>query len=108
MSTTTLPSVLRRPAQLLRPTGPAQVDVRGPRFAAWVTTSVLVVVLALPDPLLSGLLLGAQAVVFALGALRGPRSSPYGALYARLVAPRLSPVTEREPVGPLQIGRAHV
>ncbi|GAB2916770.1 DUF4395 domain-containing protein [Rhodococcus aerolatus] len=84
---------------------PAQVDVRGPRFAAWVTTTVLAVVLLLPSPLLSGLLLAAQTVVFGLGALRGPRRSPYGALFARVVAPRLSPVTEREPVPPLRFAQ---
>lgn len=84
---------------------PAQVDVRGPRFAAWVTTTVLAVVLLLPSPLLSGLLLAAQAVVFGLGAARGSRRSPYGALFARLVAPRLSPATEREPVPPLRFAQ---
>jgi hypothetical protein len=88
-----------------RDAAPAQVDVRGPRVAAWVTSTVLVVVLLLPSPLLSGLLLAAQAVVFALGAARGPRATPYGALYARVVAPRLGPVTAREPVAPLRFAQ---
>ena len=79
-----------------------QVDVRGPRFAAWITTAVLAVVL------LTGAwwLLAAQAVVFAIGAALGPRRSPYGLLFAKLISPRLRPATEREPVGPLRFAQA--
>ena len=50
-------------------------------------------------------LLAVQAVVFAIGALRGPRQHPYGLIFANFVAPRLSPVTEREPVPPLQFAQ---
>ncbi|MBP1160585.1 hypothetical protein ABIC28_003715 [Rhodococcus sp. PvR044] len=84
-----------------------QVDVRGPRFAAWITTGVLVAVLVLSTFSLvaAGLLLAAQAVVFGLGAARGPRNSPYGQVFARFVAPRLSPTTEREPVAPLRFAQ---
>ncbi|MCX4093357.1 DUF4395 domain-containing protein [Nocardia sp. alder85J] len=91
-----------------RPRPPAgQVDVRGPRFAAWVTTAVLVVVLlaAAFGTTVAAVLLGVQALVFALGALLGPRRSPYGRLYATLVAPRLSPVSEAEPVAPLRFAQ---
>ncbi|GFG80333.1 membrane protein [Mycobacterium paragordonae] len=49
--------------------------------------------------------LAAQAVVFAISAVRGPRNSPYGLLYAKLVAPRLGPVSEREPVAPLKFAQ---
>ncbi|MCI4674545.1 DUF4395 domain-containing protein [Candidatus Mycolicibacterium alkanivorans] len=88
-------------------TAPAQVDVRGPRFAAWVTTAVLLAVLAISaiSTVAAAILLGAQAVVFAIGALRGPRQHPYGLIFAKLVAPRLSPVTEREPVPPLKFAQ---
>jgi Domain of unknown function (DUF4395) len=84
-----------------------QVDVRGPRFAAWVTTTVLVIVLGIsvPSQLAAAVILGVQAVVFAIGAVRGPRNSPYGLLFAKLVAPRLGPVTEREPVPPLKFAQ---
>jgi hypothetical protein len=85
----------------------SQVDVRGPRFAAWITTTILVltlVVSAFSAPA-AAMILGAQAVVFAIGALRGPRSSPYGFLFAKLVAPRLGPVGEREPVPPLKFAQ---
>lgn len=84
-----------------------QVDVRGPRFAAWVTTAVLVVVLLLStvSTPAAGLLLAGQAVVFAIGAAAGPRRSPYGQLFATFVAPRLSPTVEREPVAPLRFAQ---
>ncbi|ULP47021.1 DUF4395 domain-containing protein [Mycolicibacter virginiensis] len=84
-----------------------QVDVRGPRFTAWITTVVLVAVLLIAgsSPIGAAILLAAQAVVFAIGATAGPRRHPYGLLFARLVAPRLGPVTEREPVAPLRFAQ---
>ena len=84
-----------------------QVDVRGPRFAAWVTTAVLVVTLLISSVSLTAaaVLLGVQAVVFAVGALAGPRKHPYGLIFATLVAPRLAPVTEKEPVPPLKFAQ---
>jgi len=88
-------------------TDTTQVDVRGPRFAAWITTAVLVAVLLIAEfsPVAAAIVLTAQAVVFAIGAARGPRRHPYGLLFARLVAPRLGPVTEREPVAPLRFAQ---
>lgn len=78
-----------------------QVDVRGPRFSAWVTTAVLAAVLATNFwPLLA-----VQAAVFGYTAWAGPRRGPYGRLYAALLAPRLAPVTEREPVAPLRFAQ---
>lgn len=86
---------------------PDRVDVRGPRFAAWVTTAVLVATLIVSalNPLVAAVLLGLQAVVFAIGAVGGPRRHPYGRLFATLVAPRLGPVKEREPAPPLQFAQ---
>jgi hypothetical protein len=86
---------------------PAQVDVRGPRFAAWVTTAVLIVVLAVSgfSTVAAAVLLALQAVVFAIGAVRGPRQHPYGLIFANLIAPRLRPVSEREPVAPLKFAQ---
>jgi hypothetical protein len=89
------------------PTETNEVDVRGPRFAAWVTTTVLVTTLAVApfsEPA-AAVILGVQTAVFAISALRGPRNSPYGVLFAKLIAPRLSPVTEREPVAPLKFAQ---
>ncbi len=86
---------------------PAQVDVRGPRFVAWVTTVVLVATLltATSSSDVAAVILGVQAVVFAIGAVLGPPQHPYGLLYANLIAPRLGPVTEREPVPPLKFAQ---
>jgi hypothetical protein len=86
---------------------PDRVDVRGPRFAAWVTTAVLVVALIISaiSPPAVAIVLGLQAVVFAIGALGGPRRHPYGQVFAKLVAPRLGPVKEREPVPPLKFAQ---
>ena len=78
------------------------IDVRGPRFGAWVTTVVLAVVLV------TGWwpLLAAQAVVFAAGAFGGPRRAPYGLVFRHLVAPRFGPVTEREDPAPPTFAQA--
>jgi hypothetical protein len=85
----------------------AEVDVRGPRFAAWVTTAVLVITLlvSVVNTAAAAVILAAQAVVFAVGAVRGPRRHPYGLLFANLVTPRLGPVTQREPVAPLKFAQ---
>ncbi len=86
---------------------PVQVDVRGPRFVAWVTTAVLVVTLitsavSLPA---AAVILAVQAVIFGIGALAGPKRHPYGVVFARLIAPRLGPVRDREPVPPLKFAQ---
>jgi hypothetical protein len=85
----------------------AQVDVRGPRFVAWVTTVVMVATLlaSMWSTAVAAVILGVQAVVFAIGAVLGPRRHPYGLLFAKLIAPRLGPVTEREPVPPLKFAQ---
>ncbi len=75
---------------------PRLVDVRGPRFAAWVTSVVLAVVLLTGNVAL----LSVQVLVFALGAFLGLRRHPYGVLFRVLVAPRLGPAREREPESP--------
>src|SRR3954451_6621389 len=72
------------------------VDVRGPRFAAWVTSVVLAVALLTG----SGELVAVQAAVFAVGAVTGLRFAPYGLLFRVLVAPRLGPVRDRAPAAP--------
>ena len=82
------------------PTG-REVDVRGPRAAAWVTSAVLAVALLAG----SGALVAVQAVVFAVGAAAGLRYAPYGLLYRTLVAPRLGPVREREPEAPARFAQ---
>lgn len=77
-----------------------RLDVRGPRFAATITTLVLIAVLVTA----SGPLLLAQAVVFAIGAASA-RLAPYGLLFRRLVAPRLRPAREFEPAAPVRFAQ---
>ncbi|MDP9182012.1 MAG: DUF4395 domain-containing protein [Actinomycetota bacterium] len=81
-----------------------RIDPRGPRFGAWITSFVLVVVLLLSSsPAAAGVLLTAQAVVFALGS-RG--RSPYGPLFKKYVRPRLAPPTELEDEAPPRFAQA--
>ena len=86
----------------MRNATPALVDVRGPRFAAWVTSAVLAVVLLTGNVAL----LSVQVLVFALGAFLGLRRHPYGVLFRVLVAPRLGPAREREPEPPLRFAQS--
>jgi Domain of unknown function (DUF4395) len=72
------------------------IDPRGPRFGAAITTVVLAIVLVTG----SGSLLLAQTLVFAIGALAGLRYAPYGFLYRSLVRPRLGPPSRTEPEAP--------
>lgn len=81
----------------------SQIDPRGPRFAAWITTAVLVVVLLVSaNQTVAAVLLTAQAVVFALGS-RG--RSPYGVLFKRFVRPRLAPPAELEDEAPVRFAQ---
>ncbi len=79
-----------------------RVDPRGMRFGAGVASVVLAAVLLTE----SGWLLAAQALVFAIGALAGPRSSPYSLLFAAVLRPRLGPPDEPEPAGPPRFAQA--
>ena len=72
------------------------IDPRGPRFGAVITTVVLAAVLITG----SVWLLGVQLLVFAIGALAGLRYAPYGIVYRRLVRPRLGPPARTEPEAP--------
>jgi protein-S-isoprenylcysteine O-methyltransferase Ste14 len=73
-----------------------QVDPRGLRFAAGVTTVVLALTLVLNSPWP----LAVQAVVFAISVAFGVQASPYGLLFKRLVRPRLGPPKELEDAAP--------
>ncbi|GIM94472.1 DUF4395 domain-containing protein [Paractinoplanes toevensis] len=77
-----------------------ELDPRGQRFAAALTSAVIILVLATG----SGWLALAQAVVFAITAL-DPRKGPYSYVYRALILPRLGPPTEREPVAPVRFAQ---
>ncbi|MDR6975184.1 FtsH-binding integral membrane protein [Streptomyces sp. 3330] len=78
------------------------IDARGPRFGAAVTTVVLAVVL------ISGnaWLLGWQTLAFALGAAGGAGRSPYGWVFRRAVRPRIGPPTGFEAPEPPRFAQA--
>jgi hypothetical protein len=66
---------------------------------------VVALIVSAASPPAAAIILGLQAVVFAIGAIGGPRRHPYGRVFASVVAPRLGPVTEREPVAPLKFAQ---
>ncbi len=55
-----------------------QVDVRGPRFTAWLTSAVLVTTLLISafSTAAAAVLLSLQAFVFAISAVRAPAPVP--------------------------------
>jgi FtsH-binding integral membrane protein len=76
--------------------GGMDIDVRGPRFGAAVTTVVLAAVLVTG----SGVLLAWQALCFAVGAVAGVQRSPYGWVFRTAVRPRIGPPAEFESPDP--------
>jgi hypothetical protein len=64
---------------------PTLIDVRGPRFSATLTVIALAISLATQNVWV----LAFQAVVFAIGAIRGPQFTPYAFIFKRIVKPRL-------------------
>ncbi len=84
---------------------PTQVDPRGMRVAAAITTVVLALVLITPPPVSSALLI-AQTAVFAISVLVGLKASPYSILYARFVRPRIGPSAELEDARPPRFAQA--
>ncbi|MER6063021.1 DUF4395 domain-containing protein [Streptomyces sp. NPDC001792] len=78
------------------------IDVRGPRFGAAVTTAVLAVALSLE----SSWLLAWQTLAFAVGAAAGVQHSPYGWAFRTAVRPRLGPPKEFEAPEPPRFAQA--
>lgn len=82
------------------------VDPRGPRFAAAMTSLVLVVVLLTAPGPAGVVLLGLQVLLFALGAGAGVQHGPWGIVFRRVVRPRLAPPTDTEDPAPLRFAQA--
>ena len=76
-----------------------QIDPRGARFAAAVTSVVLAATLLSPRPV-AVVLIALQAVVFAVGAGLGVQRTPYAWVFRKLVRPRLGPPAELEDARP--------
>ena len=72
------------------------IDARGPRFSALLTTIVLGTALATGNPWLIVL----QAIVFAIGAFKGPQHTPYAQVFKKLVKPKLRSEATTEDVRP--------
>jgi hypothetical protein len=72
------------------------IDARGPRFSAAITTVVLAVALITSNVWV----IAFQAAVFAIGALRGPQFTPYAFIFKKLIKPRLKSEPILEDVRP--------
>ena len=88
-STETAPAVTR-----------TEIDPRGPRFAATLTTLVLAAALLLAPSAATVTLLAVQLVVFAIGAVGGVQRTPYSWLFRTLLRPRLGKPAELEDAAP--------
>lgn len=73
-----------------------EIDARGPRFSAALTTVVLAVALVTGSIWVAAF----QAVVFAIGAFKGPQFTPYAFIYRTLIKPRLKSPLRTEDVRP--------
>ena len=78
------------------------IDARGPRFSAAITTAVLATALATNNLWV----VIAQAIVFAIGAFRGPQFTPYAAIFKSIVKPRLKSAVITEDVRPPQFAQS--
>ena len=77
------------------------IDARGPRFGAAITTVVFAAALATHN----AWFVVAQAVVFAIGAFKGPQYTPYAFIYKTIVKPRLKGEVPTEEVNPPQFAQ---
>ena len=79
-----------------------QIDARGARFSALITTIVFSVALLTQ----SSALIVWQAAVFAIGAFRGPQFTPYAIIFRTVVKPRLKSNPIFEDVRPPKFAQA--
>ena len=70
------------------------IDARGPRFGAAITTIVFAAALATNNVWF----IAVQALVFAIGAFKGPQFTPYAFVYKTIVKPRLKGEVSTEEV----------
>ena len=73
-----------------------EIDARGPRFSALLTTVVLAIALVTGSVWVALF----QAVVFAIGATKGPQFTPYAFIFRKLIKPRLKSPLRTEDVRP--------
>ena len=78
------------------------LDARGPRFGAAITTVVFAAALATHN----AWFVVAQAIVFAIGAFKGPQFTPYAYIYKYAVKPFLKGEVPTEDVRPPQFAQS--
>ena len=78
------------------------LDARGPRFGAAITTVVFAAALATHN----AWFIVAQAIVFAIGAFKGPLFTPYAYIYKFAVKPFLKGEVPTEDVRPPQFAQS--
>ena len=78
------------------------IDARGPRFSAAITSAVLATALATSNLWV----IVVQAIVFAIGAFRGPQFTPYALIFKNIVKPRLKSAVITEDVRPPQFAQS--
>ena len=78
------------------------IDARGPRFSAVLTTIVLAVALVTSNLWV----VIVQAIVFAIGAIKGPQFTPYAYIFRSIVKPRLKGTVITEDVRPPQFAQS--
>ena len=79
-----------------------EIDARGPRFSALLTTAVLAIALVTGSIWVALF----QAIVFAIGAFKGPQFTPYAFIYRKLIKPRLKSPLRTEDVRPPQFAQS--
>ncbi len=79
-----------------------EIDARGPRFSAALTAVVLAIALVTGSIWVAAF----QAVVFAIGALKGPQFTPYAFIYRSFIKPRLKSPLRTEDVRPPKFAQA--
>ena len=80
---------------------PVIIDARGPRFGAVITSIVLATALATNNVWV----IVAQAIVFAIGAIKGPQFTPYAVIFKKFIKPRLKGKAVLEDVRPPQFAQ---
>lgn len=88
--------------------GTGTVDARIPRFTATVTLAVMLTALAVAavNTRAAAVILAIQAVVFAIGALGGPRRHPYGMVFSQFLAGDSASTTPGEDVSLLKFSQS--
>lgn len=99
-------SIARQPSAASTDCTREQVDSRGPRFGASVTTVVLAAALVFVGTTAGTILIAWQTLVFALGAIVGLHAQPYGVFFRRVIKPRLAQPGEMEDAAPPRFAQA--